>query len=214
MRQRKIRNEEEKLAALAEFTVSDPINRKGTWSSIFGNGHPICIEVGCGKGQFALTMAARHPENNYIAIEGQGSVILRALEKAKKLLLPNIFFVNEFIRDVGNYFEEGELSGIYLNFSDPWPKDRHAKRRLTHSDYLEAYRRILKPGCFIEFKTDNDDLFAFTVAEFETSGFRIVEWTTDLHGSDLPARLSTTEYEDKFVKAGRHINYCKAQRPD
>ncbi len=211
MRQRKIRNEEEKLAALAGHMTREPMSIRGSWRQYFGNDEPIYIEIGCGKGQFALTMAALHPENNYIAVEGQGSVILRALEKAKKSGLSNIVFMNEFIRDIEEYFDESELSGVYLNFSDPWPKDRHAKRRLTHADYLDGYKRILKPESAIEFKTDNDGLFAFTLEEFIACGLEIIESTSDLHGSALPARLATTEYEDKFVKQGKHINYCKAK---
>ena len=112
---------------------------------------------------------------------------------------------------MAEYFDQDEISGIYLNFSDPWPKPRHAKRRLTNSRYLLGYQRILKPGCSIEVKTDNNALFSYTVEEFEKTDMKVLERTDDLHSTDLEARLVTTEYEDKFHGGGKKINYCKMQ---
>lgn len=211
MRQRKVKNEEERLAEHHQYLIANPMDQKGNWQSVFDNENSIYAEFGCGKGKFIMTLAEQNPDKNYIAVEGRGSVILRALEKAEAEDLRNIVFLKEYIKDVTDYFEEGELSGIYLNFSDPWPKDRHAKRRLTHSKYLEGYRNVLKDGCCIELKTDNDGMFAFAMGEFADCGMTILEATEDLHDSMLPARAATTEYEDKFRAAGLKINYCKVQ---
>jgi tRNA (guanine-N7-)-methyltransferase len=211
MRQRKVKNEEERLAEHHQYLIEDPKARKGNWQKVFENGNGICAEFGCGKGKFIMTLAEQNPGRNYIAVEGRGSIILRALEKATQEELRNIVFVKEYIKDVNEYFDENELSGIYLNFSDPWPKDRHAKRRLTHSRYLDGYRKILKEGSCIEFKTDNDDLFSFAQREFESSGMRLLESSEDLHSTGLLAKNVTTEYEDKFREEGKKINYCKVQ---
>lgn len=211
MRQRKVKNEEERLAEHHQYLIENPKAMKGKWRELFGNENGIYAEFGCGKGKFIMTLAEQNPDRNYIAVEGRGSIILRALEKAACEGRRNIIFVKEYIKDVSEYFGEGELSGIYLNFSDPWPKDRHAKRRLTHGRYLEGYRFILKKGCCIEFKTDNDDLYDFAVCEFESSGLKLLEATEDLHNSELEAKSVTTEYEDKFLAAGKKINFCKAQ---
>lgn len=191
--------------------VEDPKEQKGKWQQVFENSNPIFAEFGCGKGKFIITMAKLHPERNYIAIECRGSIILRTLEKAREEALKNIVILNEHVIDANEYFEQGELSGIYLNFSDPWPKNRHAKRRLTNGRYLEAYQRILKPGCCIEVKTDNDELFSYTVDEFLKTDMKILQRTDDLHSTNLEARLVTTEYEDKFHRGGKKINYCKMQ---
>ena len=165
MRQRKVKNEEDRLAEHHEYLIEDPKERKGNWQEVFENGNGIYAEFGCGKGKFIMTLAEKNPDWNYIAVEGRGSIILRALEKATQEGLKNIVFVKEYVKDVNEYFNEAELNGIYLNFSDPWPKDRHAKRRLTHSRYLDGYRKILKKGCCIEFKTDNSDLFSFAISD-------------------------------------------------
>jgi tRNA (guanine-N7-)-methyltransferase len=211
MRQRKVKNEEERLAEHHRYLIEEPKTRRGNWREVFENGNGIYAELGCGKGKFIMTLAERNPDRNYIAIEGRGSIILRALEKATGEGLTNIVFVKEYIKDVTEYFAENELSGIYLNFSDPWPKDRHAKRRLTHSRYLDGYRKVLIEGGCIEFKTDNTDLFAFAKSEFENSSMKLLESTEDLHSTELDAKNVTTEYEDKFREEGRKINYLKAQ---
>jgi tRNA (guanine-N7-)-methyltransferase len=134
--------------------------------------------------------------------------MLRALEKAAQAKLDNIVFVKEYIHDVDEYFDMNELAGIYLNFCDPWPKGSHAPRRLTHGRFLNGYRQILKEGCCIEFKTDNDWLFAFTKREIEKSGMRLLRSTEDLHCTEYGAKNVTTEYEDKFKAQGKKINYC------
>lgn len=211
MRQRKIKNQEEKLAAFDYLAVKELEKNKGKWRELFGNTAPIFVEVGCGKGQFITTLAKQNPQCNYLAIEGADSVVLRAFEKAAQEEVGNVRFITQYIRDLRDFFEEGEIAGIYLNFSDPWPKDRHAKRRLTHSHFLESYFHVLKKDGLLEFKTDNDDLFVFSVEEFMNSPFTVLEQHDDLHRSDLPARLVMTEYESRFCKLGKNIHYLQAQ---
>lgn len=185
MRQRKIKNQEEKLAALSGRTVEHPQEWRGRWRELFGNDRPIYLEVGCGKGKFITTLAEEHPQCNYLAVEGQESVILRALERAERAELANLRFIPQYVKEIRELFAEGELTGLYLNFSDPWPKDRHAKRRLTHPDFLEGYRQILGTGRFFEIKTDNDGLYAFTLESIERCGMEIVVRADDLHGASL-----------------------------
>lgn len=209
MRQRKAKNMEERIAALSDYQVGDPVFYKGKWNGIFENKNPIYLELGCGKGQFLTGQALTHRDRNFIGIEGQDSVLLRALEKTDEKEIVNIRFVHLFVKDVREIFEHDELAGIYLNFSDPWPKKRHAKRRLTHRAYLESYKEVLAPGGCIEIKTDNDDLFDFTLEEIKGAGFEIRELTRDLHASESQAKRITTEYEDKFRMAGKNINYVR-----
>lgn len=211
MRQRKVKNEAEKLALHDDYLVKDAKSYKGKWQELFQQRQALSLEIGCGRGQFIMTLAKENPDKNYIGIEGQSSVVLRALEKATETGLKNIFFVSEFIGEITDYFDEDEVNGVYLNFSDPWPKDRHAKRRLTHSRYLDGYKKILKSGSTIEFKSDNDALFEFTVEEFKQNHLEILEYATDLHSTELAAKNITTEYEDKFKSAGKNINYCKVK---
>ena len=213
MRQRNIKNLDERLAANSAFLIDDPRACRGRWAEIFGNDNPIMLEIGCGKGKFIISRASANPDINYIAAEGQSSVVLRAMEKAQEGQLANLRIFIDFIHDLRDYFEEGELSGLYLNFSDPWPKARHAKRRLTYHKNLENYRKVMKPDAVIEFKTDNEGLFEFSLEEIAAAGYDIIEMTRDLHspGNEklYESARYTTEYEDKFSAAGKNINYVK-----
>lgn len=225
MRQRNIKNLQEKLDMNSSFLIENPKELKGRWHAVFGNDSPICLEIGCGKGRFITSRAMDHPEQNYIAIEGQSNVVLRALQKAEENSIANLRIFITYVSDLKEYFDEGELSTVYLNFSDPWPKARHAKRRLTYRDRLKNYKEVLSPGGFIEFKTDNDGLFEFTLGEIEAVGYRVVEMTRDLHGEmsdemfiELSGDMSafaadaakyTTEYEEKFMALGKNINYVR-----
>lgn len=225
MRQRNIKNLQEKLDMNSSFLIENPKELKGRWHAVFGNDNPICLEIGCGKGRFITSRAMDHPEQNYIAIEGQSNVVLRALQKAEENSIANLRIFITYVSDLKDYFDEGELSTVYLNFSDPWPKARHAKRRLTYRDRLKNYREVLSPGGFIEFKTDNDGLFEFTLGEIEAVGYRVVEMTRDLHGEmsdemfiELSGDMSAfaadaaaylTEYEEKFMVLGKNINYVR-----
>ncbi|MGN0733337.1 MAG: tRNA (guanosine(46)-N7)-methyltransferase TrmB [Emergencia sp.] len=213
MRQRRIKNLEEKLAECSSYITENPKAVKGRWHEVFGNDNPIYLELGCGKGQFISENARRNPACNYIAVEGALSVVLRALEKAKEAELENITFVLEYVQDLRDFFEDGELAGIFLNFSDPWPKERHAKRRLTYCKRLLHYCQVLEKGGSIRFKTDNEGLFAFTLEQIEEAGLEIIEMSRDLHNVQLNPELAegniTTEYEDKFAGIGKNINYVK-----
>lgn len=209
MRQRNIKNLEEKLEMNSGFLIREPKELKGRWKEVFGNDNPLYLEIGCGKGKFIFGMAQANPDRNYIAIEGQSNVVLRALEKAEEGRLENLRIFIDYVDDLNDYFDKGELGGIYLNFSDPWPKARHVKRRLTYRKRLANYREVLADGAAIEFKTDNDDLFRFTLEEIEAGGFEIVEMTKNLHDSSFKAKEITTEYEDRFKTGGKNINYVK-----
>lgn len=209
MRQRNIKNLDQKIRRNSTFLVTDPESCRGRWREVFGNNAPVYLEIGCGKGRFIALRAAAFPEKNFIAVEGQSNVALRALQKAEICHFDNLRIFIDYVDDLGRYFEPGELAGIYLNFSDPWPKARHAKRRLTYREKLKNYRSVMSPEGTIEFKTDNDGLFAFTIDEIRYAGFSIWEMTTDLAASTFESKLFTTEYEERFGSAGKNINYVK-----
>ncbi|MBQ9612675.1 MAG: tRNA (guanosine(46)-N7)-methyltransferase TrmB [Lachnospiraceae bacterium] len=192
----------------SHFTVKDPQDHKGNWKELFGNDHPIHLEIGTGKGKFLLQLAAEHPEINYIGIEKYSSVLLRAIEKLEEMELENILFIRCDAELINEYFAEDEISRIYLNFSDPWPKERHAKRRLPSRTFLARYDRILKKDGRIEFKTDNRILFDFAVGEVPGSAFEITQITYDLHADPVMNEGNImTEYEEKFSALGNPI--CK-----
>ena len=209
MRQRNIKNLDEKLRQNSQFLVEDPAQHKGGWARVFGNDNPIYLEIGCGKGQFIMKRAASCPSANYIAIEGQSNVALRALEKAQAEGMENLRIFIAYVHDLEDYFEAGELARIYLNFSDPWPKARHFKRRLTYRQRLLNYKKVLGRDGFVEFKTDNDGLFEFSLEEIQEAGLEITEFTKDLHSEEYESKDFTTEYEDRFSKPGKNINYVK-----
>lgn len=209
MRQRKVKNVEERLAEYADYLIENPSLMKGKWKETFGNDNKIFLELGCGKGQFIVTKAKANKELNYIGAEGQQTIILRALEKASKEQTINVRFMTGFIKDVTDIFEEDELSGVFLNFSDPWPKDRHSKRRLTHKNFLEGFKKVSKAGSILEIKTDNEELFEFTLGQIEMMGFEMIELTRNLHLSECTSKNTTTEYEDKFISFGKKIQFVK-----
>ena len=196
--------------AIAEspWVIHEPEKKCGLWKSVFENDHPLHLEIGTGKGRFIMQLAQEHPEINYIGIEKYSSVLLRCLEKQEELQLQNLVFIRGDAELLNTYFAEGEIEKIYLNFSDPWPKERHARRRLPSSEYLRRYDRILAQGGVIEFKTDNKDLFEFAVDEVTQSAFEIAQITRDLHNDPvMNVGNIMTEYEEKFSKKGNKI--CK-----
>ena len=191
-----------------EYVFTEPEGMKGTWHEVFGNDNPVRIEIGMGKGRFISTLAAQNPDINYVGIEKYSSVLLRAVQKLEEEELPNVRLIRMDAEDLENVFAQGELDRIYLNFSDPWPKDRHAKRRLESRQFLARYNQILKKDGTIEFKTDNRALFDFALEEVEAAGWTLNEKTFDLHAD---ARLNEgnvmTEYEERFSAQGNPI--CK-----
>lgn len=206
MRLRNIKGARELIAA-NDYVIHDESTHKGHWRDVFENENPIYIEIGMGKGKFIMELARQNPDINYIGIEKYSSVLLRALEKQQEEQLPNLLFIRmdaEYIMDV---FDVQEVGRIYLNFSDPWPKDRHAKRRLTSRQFLARYDRILEAGGNVIFKTDNRPLFDFSLEEIEAADWKLTMHTFDLHHSEYLEGNVMTEYESRFVEQGNPI--CK-----
>lgn len=191
-----------------QYVYTEPEGMKGTWSEVFGNDNPIRIEIGMGKGRFISTLASLNPDINYVGIEKYSSVLLRAVEKQDELQLPNLRFIRMDAENICEVFDQGEVDRIYLNFSDPWPKDRHAKRRLTSRQFFARYNNILKKDGQVEFKTDNMGLFDFSEEEVKEAGWNLVAITRDLHNNpDMNEGNVMTEYEEKFSSMGNPI--CK-----
>lgn len=196
--------------------IKRPEDQRGCWQQVFGNRNPIYIEIGTGKGRFILNMAERYPDINFIGIERYSSVLLRAVEKydtEEFNRLKNVRFVCMDARNIEDVFAEEEIGRIYLNFSDPWPKARHAKRRLTSSEFLERYEKVLEPGGEIEFKTDNTALFNFSIEQIKETGWTLTGFTYDLHHNEEMAKDNVmTEYKEKFSRNGNPINKLTAMR--
>lgn len=211
MRLRNIPGSREAIAA-SEYVVREDVMRdkKGRWHEVFGDRNPLYLEIGMGKGRFITELAQRHPDRNYVGIEKYSSVLLRALKKrGENERLTNLMFLRMEAEDLTDVFGEGEVAGIYLNFSDPWPKDRHAKRRLPSREFLARYDYVLVPDGRVEFKTDNRTLFGFALAEAEAAGWIAEQYTFDLHHDEEMMRGNImTEYEERFSAQGNPI--CKA----
>ena len=195
-----------------QFSIQEPEQKKGKWAEVFGNDHPIHIEVGMGKGQFIIEMAKRNPESNYIGIEKYSSVLVRAVEKLEDFEQNNLRLIRMDAENIEEVFDKDEVDRIYLNFSDPWPKDRHAKRRLTSTRFLERYNNILTPEGRVMFKTDNKDLFDFSLEQVEEAGWILENHTYDLHHSEYNEGNVMTEYEEKFSAKGNTICRLVAYR--
>ena len=194
------------------FVVQEPMDKKGKWEKVFPAKRPIHMEVGMGKGRFLMDMARLYPAKNYLGVEMYDSVLLRALQKRQEEELDNLLFLCVDARHLPDIFEKGEIDRIYLNFSDPWPKARHAKRRLTYRDFLKRYALILKKDGEIRFKTDNKDLFDFSIEEFTEVGWKLSDVTYDLHQAPAPGDVET-EYEEKFSRKGNPVCRLVARRP-
>ncbi|WP_125141618.1 tRNA (guanosine(46)-N7)-methyltransferase TrmB [Clostridium transplantifaecale] len=197
----------EQMIEESPYVIQKPEERKGKWHEVFGNHNPIHIEVGMGKGKFIMELARTNPEVNYIGIERYSTVMLKALQKREQLQLSNIYFMCVDAKNMAEIFEPGEVARIYLNFSDPWPKDRHAKRRLTSPQFMEVYDKILSRDGRVEFKTDNRGLFDYSLESVPEAGWKILESTFDLHHSEMAEGNVMTEYETKFAAEGKPI--CK-----
>ena len=207
MRLRNIPRADETVSA-SPFVINEPVELRGRWNELFGNDNPIRIEVGMGKGRFLRDLAALNPDVNYVGIERYTSVLLRAVERGEQEEPTNFYFMCEDAAILPELFAPGEVDRIYLNFSDPWPKDRHAKRRLPSRQFLARYDQILVKDGRIEFKTDNRDLFDFALEELEPAGWKSEEVTFDLHNDERLVQGNVmTEYEEKFSAAGNPI--CK-----
>ena len=209
MRLRNIPGSKEVIAE-SEYVIHEPETVKGKWRRLFGNEKPLFIEIGMGKGRFIMDMAKAYPDINFVGIERYSSVLLRALQKMDEIeeKPENIRFICMDAKDITDVFDKGEADRIYLNFSDPWPKDRHAKRRLPSREFLKRFDVILSKDGTIEFKTDNKELFDFAVSELEPAGWKADVITYDLHADkELSKDNIMTEYEEKFSSIGNPI--CK-----
>ena len=209
MRVRNRKGATELLEAHPQYVILNPADAKGRWQEIFGNDHPIHIEVGSGKGAFVSGMAKANPEINYIGIDIQKSVLSYALDKVLATGVPNIKLLWVDGSDLTDYFEEGEIDRLYLNFSDPWPKKRHEKRRLTYQSFLATYQQILPKNGEIHFKTDNRGLFEYSLVSFSQYGMKLKGVWLDLHASDFEDNV-LTEYEQKFANKGQVIYRVEA----
>lgn len=213
MRLRNIKGAKEAIAA-SPYVVHEPEKYRGCWNEFFGNDHPLYIEIGMGKGQFITTLAGQHPEINYIGIELYESVLIRAVAKRAAITeCENLMFLRYGAEHLAQVFAPGEVDRIYLNFSDPWPKERHARRRLTSTEFLARYQAFLKKDGRIEFKTDNRPLFDFSIAQAKEAGWRLADITYDLHHSNYMDGNVMTEYEERFSAMGNPIHRLVAFLP-
>lgn len=209
MRMRKKKHCSERLERCESLWIKKPEEYKGKWHELFGNSNPIHIEVGCGKGQFVTQMAKLHPDINYIAIDVEPNVLVIALEKATAAEVENVRFIIADANKLTEYFGFAEIERIYLNFSDPWKKNKQAKRRLTHKNFLDIYKQLLRQGDYIYFKTDNRPLFEFSLNSFAAENYKMQNITFDLHNSKFEGNVMT-EYETRFAEQGLPIYRVEA----
>ena len=207
---RKKKHGEQRLAACSKIALEFDREKGLIGAESFLNGKTVYLEIGCGKGDFVCGMAQRYPETAFIAVERVSDVMVTAMEKAMSAGIENIRFVIADAAALCDALGENSIDRLYLNFSDPWPKKGYAKRRLTHRKYLEKYKRILKDGTGVYLKTDNRQLFDFSLEEFQASGYRVEAVTGDLHNSEYAKDNIMTEYEKNFTEKGIPINRCEA----
>lgn len=208
MRLRKVKNALEKVNN-SKYIIINPKEYKGKFQKIFNNDNPICLEIGTGKGNFIKSMALNHPNINYIGMEKSESVLVRAVEKVEELEINNLRFILGDAKELRDIFNK-EIDTIYLNFSDPWPKNRHSKRRLTSEFFLELYEDIFKSDKHIVMKTDNILLFGYSLSSLSLYGYKLRKVSLDLHSEDIENYM--TEYEEKFSNMGYKINYVDAYK--
>ncbi len=209
MRMRKKKNCSARMERCADIWIKNPQEYKGGWHLRFGNDNPIHIEIGCGKGNFIVGMAKMYPDVNFIAIEKVEDVMVMAMEKAKDAELTNVLFMDMDAEKIAEVFTKGEVRRIYLNFSDPWKKNKQAKRRLTHKRFLDRYKEILPQGDYIWFKTDNKALFDFSLNSFAQENYKLENISLDLHNSGFEGNVMT-EYEQRFSEMGMPIYRLEA----
>ncbi len=206
MRLRNVKNAKE-IVGNSSYVINNPMEYKGKYNKLFNNGNPICLEIGMGKGDFIINMAIKYPNINFMGIEKYQSILVRAIEKLGDLELSNLKLICMDARDLDSVFSK-EIDTIYLNFSDPWPKTRHAKRRLTSSTFLPIYDKVFKSTKRIVQKTDNTGLFEFSIVSLSNYGYIINNVSLDLHSTEMDNVM--TEYERKFSSKGVKINYLEA----
>ncbi|MCC2364484.1 tRNA (guanosine(46)-N7)-methyltransferase TrmB [Bacillus cereus] len=200
----------DRINEYSHIVIGNPEERAGSWKEVFGNERPIHIEVGTGRGRFMYDMAKANPHINYIGIEKFTSVVVDALDKLIEEELPNLKLINKDAEDLTVFFAKGEIDRVYLNFSDPWPKKRHTKRRLTYKTFLRNYEEVLVEGGEIHFKTDNQGLFEYSLMSMAEYGMLLTYLSLDLHNSDFEGNIMT-EYEEKFSSKGHRIYRVEAK---
>ena len=213
MRMRRKKHGAERIAACSEILIPAPIAPAADPQTFFTEERPVCLEIGCGKGRFILENAKKFPNVNFIGIEKVPDIIMLAGEKLKRENIPNVRLIMADAQNLQSYFEKGEITKIYLNFSDPWKKGRQAKRRLTYHTFLESYRRVLPDHGIVEFKTDNRPLFDFSLEQMQYCGWELSELCYDLHNSEYEKDNIHTEYEDNFSGKGFTINRVVGRAP-
>jgi len=207
MRMRRMRNLEPRMAACAEYRIPDPQAMKGKWRELKPGCEALWVEVGCGKGKFTVETAAANPDVLLIAVERVREAMVVAMEKAQKMGLKNVYFIDMDVANMEECFEGFEIDRLFINFPDPWPRKKNAKRRLTHRSFLDKYCRVVREGGEIHFKTDNAPLFEFSVEEFAACGLQVNNLTRNLHENGIVGIM--TGYEEKFHALGTPINRCE-----
>ena len=208
MRMRRKPNLVPRMEACKDIWMQEPETLKGNWKSLYPEAKEVRLEVGCGKGKFTAETAAAEPEILLIAMELVPEAMVMAMEKVKNMGLKNVFFIGADVARLEEFFAPGEIDLLYINFCDPWPRKKHAPRRLTHTGFLKLYKKVLKPGSQIHFKTDNADLFEFSLEQFQEEKFILNNVTRDLHANG-PVGIMTG-YEERFYGLGTPINRCEA----
>ena len=206
MRMRKKPNLIPRMERCADVLIRDPEERRGRWRELMPEARELRLELGCGKGRFTCETAAAEPDVLFVAVERVPDAMVIAMERAKAAGLNNVFFIDADVARLTEFFAPGEVERIYLNFCDPWPTNRHAKRRLTHENFLRLYRQVLSDGGQIHFKTDNSGLFEWSLFQFPRAGYALGEVTRDLHENGICGVM--TDYEEKFHNLGTPINRC------
>ena len=210
MRMRKKPNLIPRMERCAQLLVDDPAARRGRWRELKPDARAVWLEIGCGKGRFSAQMAAQNPDVLYVALERVPDAMVIAMERCMEAGLDNIFFLDADAAQLRNYFAPGEVDRIFLNFCDPWPGLKHARRRLTHPQFLVLYRGVLREGGELHFKSDNHDLFEWSLFQFPKAGYALSEVTRDLHANGIQGVM--TDYEEKFHQLGTPINRCVATK--
>lgn len=206
MRMRKKPNLIPRMERCAQFLISDPFAQKGHWKELKPDATALWLELGCGKGRFTAETARQNPDVLYIAVERVPDAMIIAMERVAAFGLTNVFFVDGDAALLRDYFAPSEADRLYINFCDPWPSNKHARRRLTHENFLILYRGILKDGGQIHFKTDNRDLYEYSLFQFPKAGYKLSEVTRNLHADGIQGVM--TDYEEKFHNLGTPINRC------
>ena len=215
MRMRKKPNLVPRMEACGQYWIKEPERLKGKWRSLKPDAVRLRLELGCGKGRFTAETAAQHPEDLYVAVERAADAMVVAMERCRALGLTNVFFIDGDAAELDHCFANDEVDLLYINFCDPWPSVKHSRRRLTHEGFLRSYRKVLREGGEIRFKTDNRALFEWSLFQFPKAGYELSQVTRDLHANGVQGVM--TDYEEKFYRLGTPINRCvgtKVKLPD